>query len=225
VKKPKIILIFGIFRSSTSALAGLIHKGGITMGEDLLPADWINPKGYFEDMHFIKINKKIMAKLGIDRLNIPFPYDFEANKAKVQPEIDELMALVDYYVGKYDVWGWKQPEMCFTANFWLEDLAKKAEIMKIFVTRNSINNAKSIERTLGLSFSEASYLISLYQHYMGELSNSFWGIPIHPMFMKQFIRDPKRLIDGLNEIFKRYDFQQLQYTDHIDKTLVHFGKE
>ena len=221
-KRPKIILIFGLFRSGTSALAGLIHKGGIIMGESLLPADWVNPTGYYEDTFFTDINKRIMAKLGIDRLDIPYPYDFQANKPKIQPEIDDLMKLVDYYAGKYDVWGWKQPQTCFTAHFWLEDLAKKADIYRIITCRDINDIAKSIERSIGLPFEKGVILVANYRKYLSDILDYDIGLK-YKTCMEFIINYTRGVIDDLNNYFEEYGIPQLQYADHIDKSLVHFG--
>lgn len=221
-KRPKIILIFGLFRSGTSALAGLIHKGGITMGESLLPADWVNPTGYYEDTFFTDINKRIMAKLGIDRLDIPYPYDFQANKPKIQAEIDDLMKLVDYYAGKYDVWGWKQPQTCFSAHFWIEDLAERADIYKILTFRDINSIAKSIKRSIGIEKYKAECLAQKYYIYLQEHIDK----PGHycgPIEFNKLMEEPKYYIDIINKFFKFHGIPQLQYADHIDKSLVHFG--
>src|SRR5215510_2982709 len=54
-------LILGSGRSGTSMLAGTLRRAGYYMGENLIPADASNPKGYFEDDEINAINEALLA--------------------------------------------------------------------------------------------------------------------------------------------------------------------
>jgi hypothetical protein len=58
----KNIIIVGCGRSGTSLVAGCFSKAGYNMGDDLLPADSSNLKGYFEDRLVNTINDEIIRK-------------------------------------------------------------------------------------------------------------------------------------------------------------------
>ena len=45
----RLVLVLGMHRSGTSALARGLRVLGIALGDDLLPAHPCNPKGFFED--------------------------------------------------------------------------------------------------------------------------------------------------------------------------------
>ncbi|MCK4816954.1 hypothetical protein KA005_14390, partial [bacterium] len=55
------IIILGMHRSGTSIVANMLHRIGISMGEDLLKSDKFNPNGYYEDADFLGINKGILT--------------------------------------------------------------------------------------------------------------------------------------------------------------------
>lgn len=50
-EKSKVVFVIGMDRSGTSAMAGMLHYGGIHMGDELKEATQFNPKGFFEDEH------------------------------------------------------------------------------------------------------------------------------------------------------------------------------
>ena len=56
-------LILGSGRSGTSMIGGLLAKAGYFMGDDLLPANNSNPKGFFEDVTVNAINEQILEPL------------------------------------------------------------------------------------------------------------------------------------------------------------------
>ena len=59
-----MILVLGVPRSGTSAIAGVLHHLGVDMGESL-PADEWNIKGFYQDKYFEKAISKT--------LRYPFP--------------------------------------------------------------------------------------------------------------------------------------------------------
>src|ERR1700709_755262 len=59
--RAPVLVIAGMHRSGTSFLASLLHGCGCLMGETLLPADAHNRPGYFEDLEFLDLNRRMLA--------------------------------------------------------------------------------------------------------------------------------------------------------------------
>jgi len=59
----KAILILGMHRSGTSALAGVISRLGAYFGNNIMPSSSENKKGYYENMDIFTLNKYILYKL------------------------------------------------------------------------------------------------------------------------------------------------------------------
>lgn len=59
----RLVLVLGMHRSGTSALARGLRVLGVSLGDDLLPAHPCNPKGFFEDAGLYAFNKAILARL------------------------------------------------------------------------------------------------------------------------------------------------------------------
>lgn len=74
-------LILGSGRSGTSMLAGTLGKAGYFMGDKLYPANYNNPKGFFEDPEINGINERLLE--GVNLKTIPFAkYGFSEDHLK-----------------------------------------------------------------------------------------------------------------------------------------------
>jgi hypothetical protein len=111
-----VVIVCGMHRSGTSALAGLLHSNGVIMGEDenFYPkANRYNEKGYYENVLFRNMNDEILESNGYTvkgyNNNIPNCI-FDESKLK---------SLIDKYNKKYSLWGWKDPRNCLTLHLWL----------------------------------------------------------------------------------------------------------
>jgi hypothetical protein len=58
------IVVLGMHRSGTSAMTGLLSAFGPVLGEDLLPANEANPKGFFESRRLVELNNRILESVG-----------------------------------------------------------------------------------------------------------------------------------------------------------------
>jgi hypothetical protein len=57
------LIILGSGRSGTSMAAGLFHKAGYFMGDDLSDPNPSNPKGFFESLEINLINEEILSQV------------------------------------------------------------------------------------------------------------------------------------------------------------------
>ena len=56
------IIVLGCYRSGSSAVAGILHHLGVFMGTVLDPPSKGNPQGYYEDVEFKDLHKKMMEE-------------------------------------------------------------------------------------------------------------------------------------------------------------------
>ncbi|WP_300908164.1 glycosyl transferase family 1 [uncultured Desulfovibrio sp.] len=61
----RLVLVLGMHRSGTSALARALRVLGVALGNDLLPAHPCNPKGFFEDAGLYAFNRALLARLNL----------------------------------------------------------------------------------------------------------------------------------------------------------------
>jgi hypothetical protein len=116
-----IVIIVGMHRSGTSALAGMLHGNGVVMGEqgDFHPPPMKeNPKGFYENRRFRNINDAILQERGY-RVK-EFSPQVPRWEGRVSKGVwDNMVALVRHYDGHHKVWGWKDPRTCLTVWHWL----------------------------------------------------------------------------------------------------------
>ncbi len=113
------ILILGMHRSGTSALAGVLDLLGISMGNELLQANADNPKGYFENQNISTFNEwKILSTLNSswDDVNI-FEKNWQ-NSESIQPLYSEAKKIILNDYKDKNIFGIKDPRMCILFPFW-----------------------------------------------------------------------------------------------------------
>lgn len=56
-----LVVVLGCYRTGSSAVAGVLHKLGVFMGERFDRPDIHNPQGYWEDLEFKSLHRRIVA--------------------------------------------------------------------------------------------------------------------------------------------------------------------
>src|SRR5215470_8442214 len=55
------VVLTGMHRSGTSLVASMLSALSIDMGQELLPADSNNVRGYFEDVEFLELQRRMLT--------------------------------------------------------------------------------------------------------------------------------------------------------------------
>ncbi len=140
-----IILVLGMHRSGTSALAGMLHDNGVVMGrhgEFHPPPMKENPKGFFENRRFRAINDMILRGYNYQvksfGVNVP---NVHAVHGVGRYEMKELIV---GYQDEFEHWGWKDPRTCLTLFAWLDilgelDLIRNLKVLHIFRSYDEVS--------------------------------------------------------------------------------------
>ncbi len=156
------IIICGMHRSGTSALAGTLKLCGYYLGKNLIPSNEHNPLGHFENKAILDLNEDILSRLNAswytpvfniskkleDKYNIFFPLFQEiissefSNKSNILIKDPRISILLPFYLRS------------------LEDLKYNVHI--IICYRKPTEIAKSLLRRDHLGFGESGILYSYY---------------------------------------------------------------
>lgn len=142
-----MLLVTGCGRSGTSAVARLLHESGMSVGDDLIPADAGNEEGYYEERRLNEINDAIMVEAGLQRWFATASRELLLSIARrLHAEMRELVARATP--------AWKDPRLCWTLEAWLEVLPQRPRV--IVCVRNPAEVAASTMTYFGLAGDEAS---------------------------------------------------------------------
>jgi len=157
------IVVTGMHRSGTSAVAGMLHGAGVFMGEKLIGPDRSNPKGHFEDVEVKKINDAILAESG-------GAWDDPPDRYVVSDQTKEwIKEFISQRCADHDVWGMKDPRLMLTWEFWVPFLNEP----KMIVCDRQIEFiARSLKARNGFHLWKGEGLTSAYWHSGQELFTS-----------------------------------------------------
>ncbi|MBV2208674.1 MAG: sulfotransferase [Thermomonas sp.] len=141
------LLIVGMHRSGTSAVAGSLARLGMPLGERLLAAGEDNPKGYFEHEDAVRLNDALLDGLNRswdDPRNLPDDW-------MQMPAADEARIAIDRLLGRdfsgVALFALKDPRMCRLLPLWLEVLrAANVEPRVLLVVRHPFEVAASLSK-------------------------------------------------------------------------------
>ena len=187
----RCVMILGVPRSGTSAVAGVLHHLGIDMGNGHLQNGnrW-NPRGYFEDLRWQKLNKQITG-----------PRYGHRQPATVSERQDaQYKALADLCNVNW-LWGMKDPRLCFTAQFIWPHLK---DVRIVAVMRNPLSAAMSLmkhshENYGGedrMTIDQAIELRDIWAGAMEDRLTEFQG-PVLRVFYEELVNRPTGLVKDL----------------------------
>jgi hypothetical protein len=101
-------------------VAHLLHTCGLDLGQkrDLMPATPDNPRGYWENMKFVKINKEVLLRVGGEW---DYPPTVPAAEWPAMPALAPIRRRARKLIESFRSsahWGWKDPRNSFTLPFW-----------------------------------------------------------------------------------------------------------
>ena len=226
----RVILVLGIHRSGTSAVAGVLHHLGVYMGKpntrtksELPPVDgWptykSNPKGQFEDGNFCSINRTLLGPNWRD---------------PVLPVDQRGVGLAELYASHleagHEIHGLKDPATCFSWEIWHEVLATEGHDVRVLaVNRVSFAAAiKSVIRREAMPEPVANHIMSRYWlAHVQALDYLAKRVPVLKVPFETLLAAPE---DGVN-IIAEWAFKELEppsadqiaaAISHIDPSLNH----
>ena len=187
-----IVIIIGMHRSGTSALAGLLHNSNLIMGEEknLIPKpSQENIKGFYENYLFRRINDHIVEKCG---------YAIKSWDTKV-PQMSanfltryRMRRILKQYNERYDKWGWKDPRTCLTLGLWLKEIEKldfSGKCKLLYIMRDPYAVASSMVKRDNTNFENGLKLWLVYNQYALAAIDSF-NISTHYLTYENLIKNP-----------------------------------
>jgi GT2 family glycosyltransferase len=197
------LIVLGMHRSGTSALAGILSCLGIDFGEKLLPpVATENPKGFWEHEDIVALNEQILQSLGLTWDSIEPMADKWWEKSYLGEFSNALQAVLKRDFSDTPFWGIKDPRLCRLMPLWCKTIeGMECHTNCVLVLRHPGEVAQSLYARNALSEITSSllwleYMLDAERHSRG-LPRVFvryedvladWEKPLSPLI--------ERLVDG-----------------------------
>ncbi len=222
-KKDSLVVVTGMHRSGTSALAKVFVDLGYDPGSKLIPADERNPTGYWEDRDIFNLNNEILSLL-----NLSWQQAENSNQRRVHLFTDELLQLFGDsakkllqqkldHSSKVLI---KDPRFTILFPFWSKvfEEIKDTQIEIIHIVRHPMAVAQSLEKRNGFSITKGLLLWYYYNiTFFQDAKSDFQLVQYNDL-----IEHPEKTICKLATI-AGVEASALNWADTIQPALNHHG--
>jgi len=194
-KTKRIIIVLGMHRGGTSALARGLSVLGVDLGHDLLLPAVDNPKGFWEDSSIVSINERLLTTLRLHWDSIsPITEKMWATH-DFSSLFDEAVKLLCNRLENYLVWGFKDPRTARLLPFWIKVLQEiSVPVSFVIVVRHPGSVAHSLLSREDFSV-QKSFILWLL-HIISAI-NETKGFPVTYVNYDKLLDDPLSQIEYL----------------------------
>ena len=160
VAARRVVVVLGMHRSGTSAVAGCLQRLGVDLGPRLMPATADNPRGYYEHVDVVNFHDRFLLALGRswDETG-PFPPGGWQDGEAANRYQAEMLALLRRDFATAPLWGLKDPRLCRLLPWWEPMWSKMdSEPLFVLVRRPPSDVAASLARREGFSAGKSHLL-------------------------------------------------------------------
>jgi hypothetical protein len=135
---PKTIVICGMHRSGTSLATQWLYRSGLFVGDRLFPPGPANPDGHFEDMDFLELHEKFLAKRKFPKTGF-----ISDNIVLTRDEKKEIETLIEKKKREHNQWGWKEPRTCLFLDVYRDILQEACYFIIVRDFNSTVNSMLS----------------------------------------------------------------------------------
>ncbi len=191
------VVVLGMHRSGTSAVAGTAVRLGLAPPRTPLPEATDNPTGFYESLPLIYLNEKFLfsAKCA---WNLCLNFEPEWLDTMLSPSDRQLVAdLLEYEFGDAPGFVMKDPRLCLTLPAWLPALrARWSKISALIVIRHPSEVVRSLAQRNDLPQASSA---PQWLHHVLEAERLTRGIPRAVIFYDELLRDWRRCMATAGE--------------------------
>ncbi|MFN3326825.1 MAG: hypothetical protein ACK5AZ_25310 [Bryobacteraceae bacterium] len=197
------LIVLGMHRSGTSALAGALSVLGANLGRRLLEPAQDNRLGYFEHAQAVSINERLLAGLGLDWADwraMPEDWLTHPLAQRMRRVVRRLLARE---FGAGGLWALKDPRLCRTFPLWREAAHDVGldDLRVILAFRHPTEVAASLHKRDRLP---ASLGVLLWLRHLHEALQASQGLPLCGFDFRQLVADP---VAALADVGQRLELQ------------------
>lgn len=157
------LVVLGMHRSGTSAMAGLLGINGAGLPDDPMPAASDNPKGFFESLEVAGLNDEILGQYGSGWDDVFSGALGQCSGLIAEKFYDRATALVAARFENHPIIVLKDPRISLLSAFWRQVLRQCGyDPRYILMVRNPLEVAQSLTVRNGFSREKGLLLWSSY---------------------------------------------------------------
>jgi hypothetical protein len=186
------IVILGMHRSGTSAIADLLRRMGAYFGPPgiAIPPNFANPRGFCERADVVAQNDALLEAAGA-AWDTPLSYDRKKIAAESLGTIIARMRTTARELCDQPVSIVKDPRMCLTLSDWTPLLHSPACVL---VMRNPLAIARSLEKRGDCSIATG---IAMWEAYLRAALRQAKDVPLLPLDFENLLTNPEVTLDEL----------------------------
>jgi hypothetical protein len=193
------VLVLGMHRSGTSALARGLQMLGVYLGNDFLSPRPDNPTGYWEDKNIYELNERLLAVMGLKWEDVALIDDARWHEPEVEALRAEALGYLESRFVSHPLWGFKDPRTIRLLPFWQSVLRRlDVDDCYLVVIRNPRSVAISLSQRHGMDALTAHLLWLAYVvPYLNEISNRPFIVTDYDLVMADPRQQLERIARGL----------------------------
>lgn len=227
MEQKRIIVVLGMHRSGTSAIARGLQVLSVNLGDRLLEAEaGNNEKGFWEDMDVTAFNVDLLAALGHDWHTLAPILQSEFGRPEIAPFKLRAAQLLRGKLAGLPLFGLKDPRMCRLMPFWLDVFAHlNLEVSYVIACRNPMSVAHSLARRNGFAM-EKSYVL-WFEHMLLAMKHTAQAPRVFVDY-DRMLREPENQLGRISKAFSLpFSSQSQAYVEYqnefLDEGLRHNG--
>lgn len=166
-----ILFVVGMHRSGTSAMCAALAACGASFGNNLLGAmAGVNDEGFWEDAAVVSINEQLLALLGVTWFSVSAQMEKIDWGAQCFDELRrEAAVILQRGFGSASLEAVKDPRLCITLPFWLDQCSSLAIDKRVLVCgRSPMEVARSLQKRDAFPLAFGLRLCASYRQFIAE---------------------------------------------------------
>ena len=196
----KAVVILGMHRSGTSALAGALAQMGVDFGKHPISPSRYNPKGYFEHPEIVALHDELLRALG-SRWDDYLPLPSSWTETEVAREFrSSVVGHPQAGLRRRSLFGVKDPRLCRLMPLWFPIFETlRTELHFVLTIRHPWEVAESLRKREGLESSK-SFLLWLEHTLQAESASRGYKRTFVPF--NELLDDPLAVMARLQRDFQ-----------------------
>jgi hypothetical protein len=141
----RAVLVLGMHRSGTSAIARGLQALGVYLGTDFLSPQPDNPTGYWEDRNIFEINERLLSVFGLKWEDVSLIDGARWHEPEIEALLAEAVKYLRSTLATRPLWGFKDPRTIRLLPFW-HSVLRELEVKECYVVM--IRNPRSVAASL-----------------------------------------------------------------------------